>query len=1777
MTAPWTRALLLSAVIALVLTTLVPLGSLANLAHGTGAPGSGTDPTQVPHPGAASPQSGNDYATLSIDPPSAILLAGMSQVLTAHVVPVSVIDPVVVQDVLWVLLNASGAGSLTPTDSLSTTLTAESPSSPVNATAQVTVTGYAVLGFTGSFTLTATAAVTLVPALEAGPLSASPDPATPGTPVLLSLPITGGLPPYQVHYRFGDGTRGLSFLPATGTAVVSHPYALGSYLPQANVTDALGEVVPVTAEAPVLVGDALLVAVEGPVRSDVGVPVTFTASVTGGTPPYAYTWQSSQGTGSVQGQNFTVDPLNPGPLGISLVVHDSAGGSTQAPTVIDSVAPLPTLTLSSDPAEADVGFPLPETLTLQGGTPPYAVEWEPYLGGPSLEGSFPAPGSYPEPFTVPDPGPVVMTGSARDASGVAFSASSEVARILPDPEAYLTGPSLPSATGSPFTLTGTVSGGQAPYRWWLAFSSPVTASTPEQGSLASAGSLWFRGTLQTAGAVIATLTVQDADGANASSSFTLTGVEPLSATFLGPLPAAEVGLPVSFPLLLAGGTPPYRVEVQGSDGVSLPLGPVPAGLLEVPWVPRLAGRLGLLVSVEDADGSSAYANATVTVVPPVRGSLDLPSAQTDVGPFTLSVGVQGGLPPYTGTLNVSGGPAVAFSGAGGTFPETLDLLSPGPITLVLQVTDALGARALSSATLSVDPRPQVSLDLSSQRVDVGETLQASLVVQGGTGPWQEATIDFGDGSAPAPTPAGHTYSTAGTYTVSAQLVDATGTRANATPLSVTVVPDPSALSSLRQAGVDAGLAAAFDSTVSFGVPPYTYAWEFGDGTGSSEADPTHVYTVPGFYQVTLTITDSQGTITSAPPLNVTVAPSPTLLIQSNQSTPEVGEPVLLSAVVLGGAPPEDLAWTFPDLSGSGGSAVSYLFPQAGTQTVRVVLTDGAGAQVASSLTLDVAPALTLGPVLTPFPAAEVGVSLPLTAQPLGGVAPLTYRWQLGPLVEEGPGLGQLDYTPETPGPLNGTLVVSDAVGARVFQSVNLPVVPHLTVGLAASDIAVDDGTAVSFAATATGGYGNLSYRWQLPAGLSSSAQGPLATASPSTPGRYVIGLTVEDALGATAESSLVLTVDPVLSLTVSLPGPTTDVGLPTPVTASIGGGTSPYASGWDLPSGASVLPSGALLFSRPGDFRLQAWARDQTGALAQASVNISVLPAPSPGPWSGPSQVPTGVPEAYSWTPEGGTAPWDGNLLVLGVGDFPGLSANVTFPRPGDYTVVAQAEDASGASLSSVFNVTARSDPLALQVSVPDPFGLSPFLSSVTVTVQGGVGAVEGIVQDNGTGPSGWSLLPPDGIWNLSLPVDAPGDLPVTVAVRDSLGRVVEQTVTLEGLASPPVPTLTVPSAQAGAPETLLAGWPGGWASPGEVLSGTWWGPGVTGARGDEATFQEDRGGSYPIAFSVDVLSPDRTLLTNLTVYAREEVSPGPGVALSLAPLAPQGFAGQNVSLPVAVVDAFGNVNTTAAGNVSLQAWQGGGPAGGPEVAPLQGGWARLLLSREQAGNLTYVVTAPGVANLSFHYSWLADPEDGVLRVVSWSLHDSTLLLDVSASDIFGNPLSGYPVTAEAPGLAPVSGVTVGGRVTLLLPGGASALEVNVTGPYGASTTVLLPGPASPPPDPLSLVLLALFLGGVLGSGLFFHFRARRRKRSAPSGSPPDPLLSQVEATPGEEAESLGAMARMKGWSGEDATRDLVDLEEAGKVHREADPEGKDRYFPGPPPPVEEPSREDAP
>ncbi len=87
-----------------------------------------------------------------------------------------------------------------------------------------------------------------------------------------------------------------------------------------------------------------------------------------------------------------------------------------------------------------------------------------------------------------------------------------------------------------------------------------------------------------------------------------------------------------------------------------------------------------------------------------------------------------------------------------------------------------------------------------------------------------------------------------------------------TPLAIAIVPDQPPLASLAAAVGDAGGSVQLDASASHDPDGQIarYAWSFGDGQTAPDAGPTptHTFSAPGTYRVTVTTTDSEGCSTS---------------------------------------------------------------------------------------------------------------------------------------------------------------------------------------------------------------------------------------------------------------------------------------------------------------------------------------------------------------------------------------------------------------------------------------------------------------------------------------------------------------------------------------------------------------------------------------------------------------------------------------------------------------------------------------------------------------------------------------------------------------------------------------------------------------------------------------------------------------------------------------------------------------------------------------------------
>ncbi len=137
--------------------------------------------------------------------------------------------------------------------------------------------------------------------------------------------------------------------------------------------------------------------------------------------------------------------------------------------------------------------------------------------------------------------------------------------------------------------------------------------------------------------------------------------------------------------------------------------------------------------------------------------------------------------------------------------------------------------------------------------------------------------NFGDGATSTEASPSHTYDKMGTYNPSLTITDSKGNvaMANVSPITVNCPPMSASASGNPTSGT-APFTVAYKGMADGGCAPFTYAWDFGDGTTSSDQNPSHDYSIQGTFTTTLTVTDSKGaTAKSNVPVTVTSPLVPT--------------------------------------------------------------------------------------------------------------------------------------------------------------------------------------------------------------------------------------------------------------------------------------------------------------------------------------------------------------------------------------------------------------------------------------------------------------------------------------------------------------------------------------------------------------------------------------------------------------------------------------------------------------------------------------------------------------------------------------------------------------------------------------------------------------------------------------------------------------------------------------------------------------------------------------
>ncbi len=293
----------------------------------------------------------------------------------------------------------------------------------------------------------------------------------------------------------------------------------------------------------------------------------------------------------------------------------------------------------------------------------------------------------------------------------------------------------------------------------------------------------------------------------------------------------------------------------------------------------------------------------------------------------------------------------------------------------------------------------------------------------------------------------------------------------------------------------------------------TYIWNFGDGTTTNGAAPSHTYAADGSYSVTLTVTDSDGASDSVSQvINVTAgnqSPTASFTFQCTElacSFDGTGSSDMDGTIV-------SHAWDFGDNTTATGAIANHTYTAGSTYTVTLTVTDDAGATGVTSQTLSVTEPVINQPPVAGFIATCTDLSCNFTNTSTDDGTALSFVWGFGDGATST--LQNPSHIYAAAGTYSVSLTVTDDQGLTdvatqtvtvTAPTANQPPVADFTftctdLSCNFTDASTDnDGTVVGFA-------------WDFGDGGTSTLQNPGHTYAAA--GTYSVTLTVTDDLGAT--------------------------------------------------------------------------------------------------------------------------------------------------------------------------------------------------------------------------------------------------------------------------------------------------------------------------------------------------------------------------------------------------------------------------------------------------------------------------------------------------------------------------------------------------------------------------------------------------------------------------------------------------------------------------------------
>lgn len=609
-------------------------------------------------------------------------------------------------------------------------------------------------------------------------------------------------------------------------------------------------------------------------------------------------------------------------------------------------------------------------------------------------------------------------------------------------------------------------------------------------------------------------------------------------------------------------------------------------------------------------------------------------------PFDGSVWVADDGGSYVSRINVSSD-TVATSIAVGGAPENLALdaatqqvyvvlsQSPGKVVVVGAANDTV------AATLTVGSYSQgVAIDSADQLVFVTNTGSSNVSVIDALGLQVVTSV------ATVALPTGISYDSASrTVTVSAADIPAL----NLLRPTLSAGPDLTEFTA-SPALINLGNSTRLTATVARGNGSLSYVFS-GLPSGCSSVNASSFNCTPtaaGNFTVRVNVTDQTGhSVTGTTGLSV-IDHLSIVSLTAQPSTLDLGMAANLTATILGAAPPFTYEWSGLPMgcASQNTSTISCTANQTGTFDVQLRVLDAAGLARSSGVTLTVDAAPRVGSLVANLTELDLGEIVQFVATDAGGTGPLSVDFTSVPPGCTAPASPLLTFLcrPSLAGTFPVAVTVTDAVGTSANRSIQITVQPDPKVTSAPiTPSPAYTGAQFQIAPVVSGGIVPYVFSYSGLPTLCPSANLPILTCTPTSPGTFDVTISVSDAHGfrATFNATEVVATAPAAPQVTAFranPG-TIQLGNGSALTATVSGGTPPLQYSFSgLPPGCQTTNALSLgcTPTATGSYTIVFHALDAAGRWANQSTSLIVTAPPLNSP-PGTTSVSGSNSSAYLW------------------------------------------------------------------------------------------------------------------------------------------------------------------------------------------------------------------------------------------------------------------------------------------------------------------------------------------------------------------------------------------------------------------------------------------------------------------------------------------------------------------------------------------------------------------